>query len=66
MTQRRANALLARIRPFDEWKADLQPTPEIEQLYHRIVSELQNLASGGPSRRCLRSRVKRSAPVSSR
>lgn len=44
--QRRARALLARVRPYDEWKAERRRTPEEKDAYWRTVRALEAVASG--------------------
>ncbi len=41
----RASKTLARIMPFDEWKAEVLPTPADEELYFLTVRELESMAA---------------------
>lgn len=44
--QRHARELLARVRPYDEWKAERRRTPEEKDAYWWIVRALEDVASG--------------------
>lgn len=44
--QRHARALLERVRPYDEWKAERRRTPEEKDAYWRTVRALEAVASG--------------------
>lgn len=44
--QQWAEGYLPLIAPFDTWKAKAARDPDDEQMYHRIVMELEALAAG--------------------
>ena len=44
----RAAKLLAKVRPFEEWKAATRPTPREEEMYRFVVDSLERQAKPGP------------------
>lgn len=42
--KRKALKLLAKVRPFDEWVAAVNPTEAQKEMYWKVVNELEKLA----------------------
>lgn len=47
MSKLRAQSMLARLVPFDEWCRRRQPTPEEVTMYHALVAEMRKVAAHG-------------------
>lgn len=46
-SEMRAAHMLARVKPMDVWMAESQRSERDQELYHKIVVELQSIANGG-------------------